>query len=257
MGDFNKDGLRTFYSDSKAANFYIASPTAEDIRNADYEYSKSYTKSLLAGITTASEMTDILRRRGIIGPEFDKRSEELSMELALKVEALANVKTNEEKAELATQVAIAREELFNWNQRLHAPLSNTCEQMADDTRLEYLTSALVVDEFGNKVWNSFDAYLTEPDQSMPQQARLEVMLFLQGLESDFLDQTPEAIAMRQVQEDAATQIAKEIIAATTDTATDTTEAEVSTAVESSEEVEDGEVVETAKKPAAKRTKRTK
>jgi len=32
-------------------------------------------------------------------------------------------------------------------------------------------------------------------------SRLEVMLYLQGLESDFLDKTPEAVAMREVEED--------------------------------------------------------
>lgn len=203
---FNKEGLRSFYNEATGKTYYIISPTAEHIRNADWEYSKAYTKSLVAGITTTAEMTDILMRRGIIGPEFEQRSEELATELAKKIELLENAKTPEEKSELATEVALAREELFQWNQRLNAPLANTCEQISDDARLEYLTSCLVVDENGNNVWGSYDEYLTEKTQSLSQQARFEVMLFLQGLDSDFLDQTPEARAMKELEQSAVEEL---------------------------------------------------
>lgn len=201
--EFTTEGLRTFLNNNTESNYYIVSPTAEDIRGADWEYSKSYTKSLVAGITTTAEMTDILMRRGIIGPEFEQRSNELADELAAKVEALRSATNSEEKAEIAVQVAISREELFQWNQRLNAPLGNTCEQISDDARLEFLTSRLIVDENGNKVWEDYDSYLTEKEQSLAQQARFEVMLYLQGLDSDFLDNTPEALAMKELEDEAA------------------------------------------------------
>ncbi len=208
--EFNTEGLRTFFNVITEKNYYIISPTAEDIRGADWEYSKSYTKSLVAGITTTAEMTDILMRRGIIGPEFEQRSNELATELATKVQALEGSKNSEEKAELAVQVAMSREELFQWNQRLNAPLGNTCEQMSDDARLEFLTSRLIVDEVGNKLWEEFNNYLTEKEQSLAQQSRFEVMLYLQGLDSDFLDNTPEAVAMKELENEASIEVVKEI-----------------------------------------------
>jgi len=208
--EFSTDGLRKFFNANTEDNYYIVSPTAEDIRGADWEYSKSYTKSLVAGITTTAEMTDILMRRGIIGPEFEQRSNELANELGAKVSALDQSKTSEEKAELAVQVAIAREELFQWNQRLNAPLGNTCEQMSDDSRLEYLTSRLVVNEKGAHIWEDFNSYLTEKEQSLAQQSRFEIMLYLQGLDSDFLDNTPEAIAMKELESEASIDILKDI-----------------------------------------------
>ena len=207
---FSTDGLRSFFNIKKDTTFYIVSPTAEDIRGADWEYSKSYTKSLVAGITTTAEMTDILMRRGIIGPEFEKRSNELATELAAKIDALQKATNSQEKAELAYKVATARDELFQWNQRLSAPLGNTCEQIADDARLEYLTSRLIVDDSGTRIWDTFENYLTEQEQSLSQQSRFEVMLYLQGLDSKFLENTPEAVAMKELQEEASLQVVKDL-----------------------------------------------
>lgn len=240
--EFSTEGVRTFFNTNKDTNYYIVSPTAEDIRGADWEYSKSYTKSLVAGITTTAEMTDILMRRGIIGPEFEQRSNELSTELATKIDALSNIKTSEEKAELAVQVAIAREELFQWNQRLNAPLGNTCEQIADDARLEFLTSRLIVNDKGEKVWSDYDGYLTEQEQSLAQQARFEIMLYLQGLESNFLDNTPEAVAMHELESEASIEVMKEV-------------AELVAEEETSKE-EVSKEPKTPTKPRAVRTKRT-
>ena len=207
---FSTDGLRSFFNIKKDTTFYIVSQTAEDIRGADWEYSKSYTKSLVAGITTTAEMTDILMRRGIIGPEFEKRSNELATELAAKIDALQKATNSQEKAELAYKVATARDELFQWNQRLSAPLGNTCEQIADDARLEYLTSRLIVDDSGKRIWDTFENYLTEQEQSLSQQSRFEVMLYLQGLDSKFLENTPEAVAMKELQEEASLQVVKDL-----------------------------------------------
>lgn len=230
---FSTDGLRSFYNVKNDTTYYIVAPTAEDIRGADWEYSKSFTKSLVAGITTTAEMTDILMRRGIIGPEFEKRSNELATELATKIEALQNAKNSEEKAELAYKVAIARDELFQWNQRLSAPLGNTCEQMADDARLEYLTSRLIVTADGNKIWEKFEDYLTEQDQSLAQQSRYEAMLYLQGVDSKFLENTPEAVAMRELQEEASMQIVKDLADMVTEEPTEVVD-EVEDTVETDE-----------------------
>lgn len=192
---------RSFDGPTGESTYYIITPTAKDIRGADWEYSKTYTKSLVEGITTTAEMTDILMVRGIIGPDFDQRSHELTKILAEKVETLDSVDDIDKKADAAIAVAIAREELFQWNQRLNAPLANTCEQISDDMRLEYLTSSIILNENGNRVWPDFDAYLVGKDQGLAQKARFEVMLFLQGLDSDFLERTPEAVAMKEVERD--------------------------------------------------------
>lgn len=190
---------REFKDPVTGKSFYIAAPNAEHVRGADWQYSKIYTKSLIEGITTASEMMDILLRRGIIGPEFDQRQAELTRELTAKVETLRLAKDLDEKQKLAIGVSSSREDLFNWNQRLNGPMSNTCEQIADDARLEYLTACMVQDEGGKRVWDDYSDFLKEKNQSLAMRARFEVMLYLQGLEPDFLQKTPEAQAMKEIE----------------------------------------------------------
>lgn len=181
--------------------YFVVAPNANDIREADWNYSRTYTRSLTEGITTSAEMMDILRRRGIIGPEFEQRAHELTTQLNEKIWALDVAESIDQKRDLAVEVAEARDELFQWNQRLNGPMSNTCEQMADDARLEYLTSCMVVNDKDERVWDTYDSYLKEKNQALALKSRFEIMLYLQGLSSDFLEKTPEAQAMKEVETD--------------------------------------------------------
>lgn len=196
-----EENKRFFLGPDEFTKYYIVAPNAEVIRGADWIYSKNYTKCLVEGITTSAEMMDILMKRGIIGPEFEQRSTELTEILSEKIFALESATTMEDKRMLAIDVANTREELFQWNQRLNGPMSNTCEQMADDARLEYLTAHMVENEAGTKAWDSYDAYLIEKSQALALKARFEIMVYLQGLESNFLEQTPEAVAMKEIESD--------------------------------------------------------
>ena len=196
-----QDTRRFFYGQDGETKYFIESPTAEDIRGADWQYSKTYTQCLIEGITTSAEMMDILTRRGIIGSEFEQRVNELSTNLYTAIAELDKATGIDIKRELSRAVAKAREELFQWNQRLSGPMNNTAEQISDDARLEYLTSAIVVKEDKSRIWKTYNDYLKEKSQSLALKARFEVMLFLQGLDSDFLEQTPEAKAMKEVEQD--------------------------------------------------------
>jgi len=199
MDNTNVDLRRSFDLDDEGDIYFIGVPTAENIRGADWQYSKTYTTSLVEGITTSAEMMDILMRRGIIGPEFEQRAKELIGVLNYKINKLEETTDMDLKRTLAVEVAMAREEVFQWNQRLNGPMSNTCEQIADDARLEFLTSCIIQKEDVSRVWSTFDAYKSEKNQQLAMKARFETMLYLQGLDSNFLENTPEAVAMREVE----------------------------------------------------------
>jgi len=204
---------RSFLGPDETEEYFIAPPSAEDIRGADWQYSKTYTKCLVEGITTSAEMTDILTRRGIIGPEFEKRANELALELNTKISKLDEIEDIDEKRQLSIGIAAAREELYQWNQRLNGPMNNTCESISDDARLEYLTSCMVQAKNGEKVWDSYDAFLTDRTNALPIKARFEVMLYLQGLDSDFLEHTPEAVAMKEIETEIMTKAEEALKAA--------------------------------------------
>ena len=195
------DDRRSFEDSESEIIYYIGTPNAEDIRGADWQYSKIYTKCLTEGIPTSAELMDILRKRDIVGDNFEKRANELSgilQEAIIKLELASDL---DEKSKFAVDVAKAREALFQWNQRLSGPMSNTCEQIADDARLEYLTTCIIQNEEGSKIWENHDAFLASNNQSLTMKSRYEVMLYLQGYESDFLEKTPEAMAMKEVESD--------------------------------------------------------
>lgn len=199
--DKKAEDKRFFLGPDEKTKYHIAPPNANDIREADWQYSRVYTRSLTEGITTSAEMMDILRRRGIIGPEFEQRASELTTNLNERLWSLESADDFDIKRDTAVEVAEARDELFQWNQRLNGPMANTCEQMADDARLEYLTSSMIVDEDGNRVWETHEDYLKEENQALALKSRFEIMLYLQGLEPDFLEKTPEAVAMKEVETD--------------------------------------------------------
>ena len=67
------DGRREFKDPITGQLYFIAPPNADDVRGADWQYSKTFTKCLVEGITTSAEMMDILMRRGVIGPEYEQR----------------------------------------------------------------------------------------------------------------------------------------------------------------------------------------
>lgn len=193
------DDRRSFDHNEKI--FYIGMPTAEDIKGADWTYSKVYTKSLTDGMMTAAEMQDALTRRGVIGTDYEMRRQELEDILSQKIFDLAAAGSMEAKQQAAVDVAVAREELFRWNQRANGPMSNTCENIADDSRLEYLTSRMIEDEEENKLWESYEAFCDEEDQALTLACRFQVMVYLQGMQPDFLETTPEAVAMREIEQE--------------------------------------------------------
>jgi hypothetical protein len=178
--------------------YYINQPTAANIRNSDLNYSKVYSKSLIEDIYTASEMRDILKRRGIIGPEYDKRAQELADMLEAAITDMY-ISTDDEKRKLAAEKASEiRNEIFQWNHRLNGPMSNTCEQIADDAKLEFLTSCIIVSDKDELVWKDHNQFLDETNQILQTRAKFEVMLYLQGLESDFLETVPEAVILKEI-----------------------------------------------------------
>jgi len=189
---------RSFSLDGKI--YYIKQPTAADIRDSDWNYSKVYSKSLVDGIYTSSEMRDILKKRGIIGPEYDKRAQELADTLDSTLTDMYTLSLDDKKKEAAEEAEKIRNEIFQWNHRLNGPMSNTCEQMADDAKLEFLTSRITVSDKDELVWKDYDAFLNDVDPVLPSRAKFEVMLYLQGLDSDFLDQVPEAVVLKDIED---------------------------------------------------------
>ena len=186
-------------SDEKIV-YYLAMPSSDVIQQADWEYAKVYNKALVEGIFTQSEMRDLLLKRNIIGPQYDSDGQRLNEEITALLVRLELEKDDDNRRILATEVAKKRNEVFSWNQRLNGPMASTCEQIAEDAKVEYLTIGIVQNEDGSRVWETLEEYKNEKNFEFKVQVKLEVMLWMEGLDSDVLKNIPEQKVLAELDE---------------------------------------------------------
>lgn len=180
---------------------FIANPSGEDIRRADWQYSKVYNQAIVDEFLTQSQMLELLQEKKIISDDYTQRLETVRISLGAELFKLENLMENsmeEEKELAAMEIARLRDELFQLNQRVNGPMANTCENLAEDSRTDFLTSRIVENKDGSKSWKDYEAYRNEDNTSLAIKARFEVMLWMQGLESNFLENTPEQTALREI-----------------------------------------------------------
>lgn len=261
----------TIEIDGQDTSYFIANPTGEDIRKADWQYSKVYNQAILDDLLTQAQMIDLLKKQGVISENYANEVEETRARLAAEIYKLGNLPdetTDVDREDAALAVAATRDELFRLNQRVNGPMGNTCENIAEDARVEYLTSRIVQNKDGSRLWEDFDAYRNEDNTALAVKARFEVMLWMQGLNSDFLENTPEQQTLRQVNqkrvEQALASLREEREAAEEEEAPEETEVEIlelpeTAAAEAPAEVVEEPAVEepVAEEPKKKRRGRPK
>ncbi len=191
----------TIEIDGTAISYFITNPTGEDIRKADWQYSKIYNQAILDDLLTQAQMVDLLKKQGVISEDYANNVEETRSRLAAdiyKLENLPESSSDVDREDAALSVAATRDELFRLNQRVNGPMGNTCENIAEDARVEFLTSRILQKKEGVNLWEDYTSYLNEENTALAVKARFEVMLWMQGLNSDFLENTPEQQALRDI-----------------------------------------------------------
>ncbi len=230
-----------------AKSYYIGTPSGEDIRKADWEYSKIYAQAISDKLLTQAQMTDALQEAGIISDEYESQVERVRIQLGaelFRLENLMEAASDDEKESTAREIGRLRDELFVLNQRVNGPMANTCENLAEDARTDFLTCRIVENENGKNVWETYEDYRNDENTALTVRSRFEVMLWMQGLESNFLENTPEQQTLRSI----AVSRAEEEIAAE-----EIAEAEKESGKVGSEAVEDSKDVTTRKKVAKKKS----
>lgn len=203
--------------EGEVQSYFIAQPGAADIRKADWQYSKVYNQAIVDGFLTQSQMINLLKEKDILTEEYTEAIEQVRINLAAELFKLENMtddtsdEDDEKREAIAMEVARLRDELFRLNQQVNGPMGNTCENLAEDARTEFLTSRVVQNKDGSRLWEDFEDYQNEENSALAVKARFEVMLWMQGLESNFMENTPEQEALRTLAQkrlDAALEEAK-------------------------------------------------
>ncbi len=198
------DGRREFTletPDNEIIHYFIASPSGEDIRKSDWQYSKVFNQAIVDGFLTTSQMLAVLEEKDIITDAYSQNVENVRISLGaelFKLESLLENATEEVRELTALEVSRLRDELFQLNQRVNGPMANTCENLAEDARTDFLTSRVIQKQDGTKLWEDYDAFRQDENPALGIKSRFEVMLWLQGLESNFLENTPEQTVLREI-----------------------------------------------------------
>lgn len=183
--------------DGTKKEYFLGIPTAGEIQSADWAHAKTYNRALKEGVFTTSEMMTILENRNIAGPDYEKVAEDLNAKLVTKMIDMEKETDEEERVKLALEVQSLRDEVFRWNSRVSGPLSSTCESLANEARVEYLTSSIIQDVHGERHWKDFDEYKSEKDLVVQTKSKFEIMLWMEGLESNVVENSPEAVVLRE------------------------------------------------------------
>lgn len=182
--------------------YYIGTPSGEDIRKADWEYSKIYAQAITDKLLTQAQMADALKEAGILNEEYEAAVDQARITLGAELFRLENLMDGSDPIEReanAREVGRLRDELFLLNQRVNGPMANTCENLAEDARTDFLTSRIVENKDGTSVWESYGKYRGDENTVFTVRCRFEVMLWMQGLESNFLENTPEQQTLRALE----------------------------------------------------------
>lgn len=196
---------RTFKMEKADGSGYteykIVLPTSEEVKKAQWEYTKAYNKAMVEEVLTEGEMMDLLQRRGIVGDDFQRRLDELQKQVENKYIELELSEGKEEKRLIAIEISELREKIFSLNQRVSGPMSNTCESLAKDARNEYLTMTCTRTVDDKSIWNNLEEYIKEKDRNLAIKAKYEVMLWMEGIDTDFLENMPENVIIREMEEE--------------------------------------------------------
>ena len=187
--------------DNEINHYFIANPSGEDIRKADWQYSKIYNQAIVDGFLTQAQMIQVLKEKGILNDEYTDKLDRVRTALAaelFKLENLLEAADEQDREASALEVAGLRDELFQMNQMVNGPMGNTCENLAEDARTEYLTSRIIQTKDGKRLWEEHESYRAEENTALCVKSRFEVMLWMQGLDSDFLENTPEQKTLREI-----------------------------------------------------------
>lgn len=199
LKDIISDERSFLFEDQK---YYIDNADLADIKAADWRYSITYNEAFTAGVATAAQMEDILEQRNVLGKEYEEKRMALATDLeekATMLDAMNPEDDIEAYKVLTNEVEDLRRQLLRHNQKASMPLAQSCEQLSEDARIEFLTSAMVKDSEGKRVWKDYEDYKTSSNVGLSVFARYHVMLYLQGMSSDFMERTEEAVARKKLE----------------------------------------------------------
>lgn len=172
----------------KEVTVFVKKPSPKDIRKADIYQSKIWTECIKEGVPTKEQLIKTMQSSGIIDEELieKKRNIESELEKLEKKLYLGDGKKTEDIEEgkkTALMMKLLRDELVSLSIRVNDVSSNSADSIAENARFDYLVSACVCDENGNRVYNNIEEYESKSSDEIAYAAAEKLAEMLYGISS--------------------------------------------------------------------------
>lgn len=162
-----------FKNDEKI--YRMLKPSSSIMREAKFIYSRVFTQAIKDGLFTKRKLESVLKGGDVdVIEDYNRRRNEL-VRLYTDTREMAEANNNPEQVEsLVSLMAVYRDRIIQEDLSMNSTFANTAEQLAEDDRMNYLISQLIVDENDKKVWNSLEEFLQDNRYEFVEQCRYHV-----------------------------------------------------------------------------------
>lgn len=178
----------------------VRTPNLKDIQNGQKVYNTTFKNALDSGAFLRTELDDVLKARGLWGPEKEAKFSSLKQELLDAERRLdgGGFKLSEAK-DLALEMIRLRGEIRNLISSRTQLDTHTAEGQADNAKFNSLVASCLVykDNGGQAFYAGLDDYLNHGNDDVAGKAADQLTSLLYGVDSNLENKLPEYKFLRQ------------------------------------------------------------
>lgn len=175
---------------------YVEKPNNEVVKGADRYKAKAWNECIMDGIVTKSELSTVLKKRGIWSEDKEKEQEKITKEInelerKLYLECGKKKSKREEGKDIAIKIRKKRNDLRDLISKKMAMEENTAEAIADNSRFDYIVAYCTFHSSGEKVYKDIEDYNSQSSDEIAFTAASALAEMMYSLDSDFEKNLPE------------------------------------------------------------------
>jgi len=170
--------FKTTDKDDNELVLKLTRPSQKVLNKSDLVYRTTFSKALREGVLTSAEVDKILRDRGIWDDEKEAEAAEIRAKIVDFEAKLADKSlSNEQGTAICDEITKTRVELMRHNSIYTTVADNTCENMGNEARNQFLCVSCVYDnKTGLKVYKDVDDFQNRLDEASALDSYRETMI---------------------------------------------------------------------------------
>lgn len=183
---FEKERLfKTVDENDKEITLKVVRPNNKEISDADLKYKTKFAQALRDGVMTRAQAEKLIRDHNILSDDIIESRDQIAAKMSRLRADLGFIKDRDKGLEIVKQINELREELENINSLTLDIMNQTAEAYAEDFRLQWLTSVLIVDENNEKYFEDYEDFVDSIESSATLDCIKALILFVNNLKDNF------------------------------------------------------------------------